>query len=263
MSKINIDGIDIYYEVHGEGEPLMLLHHGTGCTRIWDNLLSGFTDRFKTILYDRRGFGRSDNGDNFRAYYRSKEYNRNSVREMSLLLEHLNIKGKLYIVGQCEGGVVGFHYARQNPEKVAAIAVSSTMCSGILYKSNPSKGTSFTSFNDLDMDFQKKLIEWHGESWVPEFFSLFLQQGGAYGTNIEAFDLSLILGDVRCPALVLYPDRSSLFNVEQGVLMYRSLPGGELAVLPHCGHNTYEQQPEEYQKIILSFFERHGQQSLV
>ena len=154
---------------------------------------------------------------------------------------------------------MGFHYALQNPDRVAAIVSSSTLCSGKLYQSQSSKGTSFTSFEDLDTDFQNKLIEWHGENWAPEFFSLFLEQGGAYGTDMGSFDLPVILKDMSCPALVLYPDRSSLFSVEQGVLMYHSLPVGELAVLPHCGHNTYEQQPEEYLRIILSFFERHGQ----
>ena len=39
--------------------------------------------------------------------------------------------------------------------------------------------------------------------------------------------------------------------------MYRSLPAGELAVLPNCGHNTYAEQPEEYQRIMLSFLARH------
>ena len=85
--------------------------------------------------------------------------------------------------------------------------------------------------------------------------SLFMEMGGAYGAGV--FDLRDTLKNVQCPALVLYPDRSRLFDVEQAVLMYHSLPEGELAVLPHCGHNTYALQPEEYQRIILSFFARH------
>ena len=77
-----------------------------------------------------------------------------------------------------------------------------------------------------------------------------------YGS--ESFDLRDKLKMVQCPTLVLYPAGSSLFDVEQAVMMYRLLPAGELAVLPHCCHNTYEHQPEEYQRIILSFFSRHS-----
>jgi pimeloyl-ACP methyl ester carboxylesterase len=62
---------------------------------------------------------------------------------------------------------------------------------------------------------------------------------------------------VSCPALVLYPDRSFLFPVEQGVSFYRHLPKGELAVLPNCGHNTYEHRPKDYVRHVLQFYRRH------
>lgn len=60
-----------------------------------------------------------------------------------------------------------------------------------------------------------------------------------------------------CPTLVLYPDRSFLFEMEQGVAFYRHLPKGELAVLPSCGHNTYDEQPEQYGSHIVNFLARH------
>ena len=71
MTKVKIDGVDIYYEVHGEGVPLILIHHGIGCTKMWEQLVDGFSTRYKVISYDRRGFGRSGKGKNFRDYYRS------------------------------------------------------------------------------------------------------------------------------------------------------------------------------------------------
>jgi pimeloyl-ACP methyl ester carboxylesterase len=236
MPKVKIDGADIYYEVHGQGEPLLLLHHGTGCTKMWEKLIPGFADRYKVIVNDRRGFGGSDT---------------------SILLEHLGITDKLYIIGQCEGGVVGYHYAHQNPDRVTAIATSSTLCSGKLITWERPEGETTPSFENADVEFQEKLIEWHGAGWAKGLYTLFYEMGGAYSTDPASFDLTHLLANIQCPSLVLYPDRSSLFDVEQGVLTYRSLPDGELAVLPHCGHNTYEQQPEEYRRIIFSFFERH------
>ena len=69
------------------------------------------------------------------------------------------------------------------------------------------------------------------------------------------FDLRPTLELVNCPTLVLYPDRSFLFEVEQGVAFYRHLPKGELAVLPNCGHNTYDEQPEQYgSHIVVNFW---------
>jgi pimeloyl-ACP methyl ester carboxylesterase len=59
-----------------------------------------------------------------------------------------------------------------------------------------------------------------------------------------------------CPSLVIYPDRSFIFEVEQGLAFYRHLLDGELMVLPNCGHNTYEERPAEYLQAILDFHAR-------
>jgi pimeloyl-ACP methyl ester carboxylesterase len=255
MPKVNINGIDIYYEVHGQGQPLILLHHGFGCTKIWEDLLPKFAAKYKVVSYDRRGFGDSDKGEDFWDYYRSEQYNRNSVEELSILLEHLNIKGEIRLLGQCEGGAIGFYYAAQYPQRVKAIAISSTLCYSKIQMSELNSDRMFSSFEEADAEFQHKLVYWQGETWARQFYNLALPGGGAYGSGV--FDLRGILKNIHCPALVLYPDRSGLFEVEQAVLMYRSLPDGELAVIPCCGHNTYALRPEEYQRIILSFFERH------
>lgn len=260
MPEVNIDGVDIFYEIHGQGEPLVLLHHGTGSVRMWKGLIPGFAAGYKVILYDRRGFGRSGRGENFRDYYRSDRYVRNSVSELSSLLDYLGIQDRVCLLCQCEGGVTGFHFAAENPGRVKAVAISSTMCCSRAGAAKPPQSPdtkTLPSFETAQPEFRDKLIYWQGEARAREFFTLFVEGGGAYGTGQGTFDLRDILKDVRCPALVLYPDRSRLFDVEQAVMMYRALPEGELAVLPNCGHNTYEHQPEEYQRIILSFFARH------
>jgi len=111
-------------------------------------------------------------------------------------------------------------------------------------------------FQDLEPEIKKKLVDWHGEEHAEVFFNQFRKYGGAYGTDF--FDLRDVLPSVTCPALVLYPDRSSIFDVEQAVAFYRCLPNGELAILPNCGHNTYEHQPKEYISCVLNFLKRHN-----
>jgi len=61
---------------------------------------------------------------------------------------------------------------------------------------------------------------------------------------------------VMCPSLVIYPDRSFIFEVEQGLAFYRHLLYGELMVLPNCGHNTYEERRAEYIQAVLDFYAR-------
>ncbi len=58
-----VNGLRLYFEVHGEGEAVMMLHHGFGSTKIWKDIYPQFVARgFKVATYDRRGFGRSEGG---------------------------------------------------------------------------------------------------------------------------------------------------------------------------------------------------------
>jgi pimeloyl-ACP methyl ester carboxylesterase len=97
------------------------------------------------------------------------------------------------------------------------------------------------------------MIDWHGAA-AESHYNQFAKYGGAYGSNY--FDLRPILPSVGCSTLVLYPDRSSIFDVEQSTAFYRRLPRGELAVFPKCGHNTYEQRPQDYTRTVLDFLRR-------
>ena len=55
MAEVN--GARIYYEVAGEGEPLVLVHAGITDSRMWEGQLKVFADRYRVIRYDMRGFG--------------------------------------------------------------------------------------------------------------------------------------------------------------------------------------------------------------
>lgn len=256
MATIKIDGAEIFYEVFGEGEYLLLVHHGLGCTKMWEPLIPEFAKRYRIVLYDRRGFGRSDSGENFPEYYISNQYCDSSVKELSAILDELNIN-KVNIVGQCEGGVIAFHYALRNPDRVKTIITSSTQCFSEVKMTELVPVKFPLPFAELPAKLQKQLINWHGKSRAQELYHLFRKGGGAYGR--EKYDIRNILPKIHCPTLVLYGDRSHLFNVEQAVAMYNLLPKGELAVLPNCGHNTYEERPQEYQKQVLDFLFRVSQ----
>lgn len=249
-----INGVDLYYEIQGYGEPVFLLHHGFGCTKMWDRIAPKLVEHgYKTICYDRKGFGQSEIGTDFLEFYVSDRFRSESVDELESFRHWLGVDS-FHAVGQCEGGVVGADYAAQYPHRVKTLVTSSTLCYSTvnMEEFNASKFTK--TFEELDSDLKSKLVTWHGERTGP-FFEKFRRFGGAYGRYI--FDLRPTLTLVSCPALVMYPDRSFLFEVEQGVAFYRHLRDGELAVLPDCGHNTYDEQPEEYVSHIAGFLARH------
>ena len=256
-----IRGTQIYYEIHGqdsEKEPIVLLHHGMGCAKTWKEIYPDLAYRgYRIILYDRRGFGESEKGSDFMDFYMTDRYRPESVDELDALLDLLGIR-RFHVIGQCEGGVVALDYAAAFPERVATLTTSSTQCYSTITMVEENRRMFPKTFRELEPELRAKLTEWQGAG-AQTFFDQFRLFGGAYGKDV--FDLRPVLPSVACPALVLYPDRSALFEVEQGVAMYRGLPKGELAVLPACGHNTYQYRPREYVRIVLDFLDRHEEKT--
>lgn len=257
-----VNNLQVYYEVHGEGEAIVLMHHGFGCTKIWKDIYPPLvTQGYKVVMYDRRGYGQSERGEDFQAFYESDRYRPESVEELRILKESLGIK-ECHLVGQCEGGVVGIDYYIKYPQEVKTLVVASTQCYSETPMAELDASKLVSKFTYLEPGLQAKMIEWHGEA-AEDTYNQFAKYGGAYGKDY--FDLRPILPLVACPTLVLYPDRSFLFDVEQSIAFYRHLPRGELAVFPKCGQNSYEHRPEDYIRTVLDFIirSREGRDSRV
>jgi pimeloyl-ACP methyl ester carboxylesterase len=252
-----IHNLQVYYEVHGEGDFIILMHHGFGCSKIWKYVYPSFVaEGYKVVMFDRRGFGRSERGDDFQEFYESDRYRSESVEELRIIKERLGIR-ECHLVGQCEGGVVGVDYSITYPREVKTLTVASTQCYSTAPMTEINKTLLVNKFADLEPGLQVKLVDWHGAA-AESNYNQFAKYGGAYGSDY--FDLRPVLASVGCPTLVLYPDRSSIFDVEQSLAFYRHLPLGELAVFPKCGHNTYEQRPEDYVRTVLDFLRRTTKQ---
>jgi pimeloyl-ACP methyl ester carboxylesterase len=250
---ITINNLRVYYESHGEGETILLLHHGFGCTKMWKDIYPGLVQAgYRVVMYDRRGYGLSERGGDFPEFYVSEGFRPESVIEMEELKAQLEI-GPCHLVGQCEGGVVAVDYAALHPDQVSSLVTSSTQCFSKVPMTALNHVKFPKAFRELGPDLREKFIDWHGED-AENAFNQFRLYGGAYGKDY--FDLRNKLRSVMCPALVIYPDRSAIFDVEQGVAFYSHLPCGELMVLPNCGHNTYEERPREYVRAILDFMTR-------
>ncbi len=253
MPYIMINGLKTYYERHGEGETILLLHHGFGCTKMWREIYpSLILAGYSVVMYDRRGYGRSEKGDDFWQFYESERFRPESVQELVELKAQLGI-GSCHLVGQCEGGVLAADYAALYSAQVMSLVTSSTQCFSEvpMAELNPAKFPK--NFAEIAPEMKEKFIDWHGEE-AEASFNHFRRYGGEYGKHY--FNLRPILRRITCPALVIYPDRSAIFDVEQGVAFYRHLPFGELIVLPNCGHNTYEERPQEYSRAVLDFMAR-------
>src|SRR5690349_9982219 len=114
---IDVHGMQMHYEVHGEGVPLVWLHGGMGCGSDWTFIFDAVPRGYRLVAPDLRGHGRSTGAG---ATYSFKQ----SALDVFALLDHLGID-RVKVIGLSGGGISALHMATVQPSRVAAmIAIS-------------------------------------------------------------------------------------------------------------------------------------------
>ena len=121
-----MNGASLYYEILGEGEPLVLLHAGIADRRMWDEQFGAFAERYRVVRYDRRGFGRS-------ALVEDPYSHHDDLRG---LLDHLGIE-RASFVGCSMGGGAVIDFALSNPERARALVLVGSAVSGVESNETP------------------------------------------------------------------------------------------------------------------------------
>lgn len=174
-----IHGIKTFYEVHGQGDAVVLLHHGFGCTRMWKDIYPPLANSgYRVVMYDRRGYGQSERGDDFQGFYESDGFRPECIRDLAALRDKLGLDS-FHIIGQCEGGVVGVDFAVDYPDWVKSLVIASTQCYSeiTMAEFNPLKFPQ--PFRDLEPKLREKFLAWHGRDNAEALYNQFRKYGGA------------------------------------------------------------------------------------
>src|SRR5437016_2801424 len=134
-------GGPLYYEVAGEGHPLVLIHAGVADHTMWDDQFSVFAQHYKVIRYDTRGFGKSPGGD--------KDYS--NRQELYQLLKHLGVE-KAYVMGVSRGGQIAIDFTLEHPEMVDALIPVAAGLGGLDYQPTEAE---MKVFNEMEEALQK------------------------------------------------------------------------------------------------------------
>jgi pimeloyl-ACP methyl ester carboxylesterase len=237
----NVNGAEIYYEIHGEGEPLLLLHGFNGSGQAFADFLPDYAAKYRVILPDLRGHGRSTNP--------SGEFtHRQSAKDVFALLDKLGIE-KVRGIGTSTGGMTLVHMATQQPERIEAmILVGATIyfpeqARKIMRSRNPDEMTA----EDLE---RGRAVHKHGDEQVRALRRQF------YGFKDSYEDMNFtapLLGTIQARTLVVHGDRDQFFPVDIPLEMYRSIPNSFLWIVPNGGHGPHRQHPEEFLKLTKEF----------
>src|SRR5450759_4133741 len=120
MPKIDRDGVNIHYEVHGSGPPLLLTHGYSSTSAMWQGQIAALSPHLKLVLWDMRGYGHSDYPDDPVAYCEAL-----TVAGMATLLDEAGADSAI-VGGLSLGGYMSLAFYRAHPERVSALLIIDT-----------------------------------------------------------------------------------------------------------------------------------------
>ncbi|MFC1948371.1 alpha/beta fold hydrolase [Chloroflexota bacterium] len=122
MPYAKVDDINMYYEVHGDGEPLVFINACGTSVEFFYRYIPVYSSEYKLILFDNRGAGRSDVPDS--------PYNMEMMADdVAGLLDAIEI-ASAHIRGISLGGMIAQHLVLRHPKKVKSLILASTTCGG-------------------------------------------------------------------------------------------------------------------------------------
>jgi len=222
--SVEVNNIETYYEDHGSGEPIILLHGFGGCSQNWLPFTSELSKHYRLIIADLRGHGYSTNPDN-------KFTHKEAANDVLLLLEKLGID-KFSAMGMSSGGMVLLHMVTQQPERFRALVLVSTPSHFPEQARAIMRRASFETMPPEVREMYRECAK-RGDEQVRELISQF----NAFHDNYDDVNFSAEqLSAVTCRTLIVHGDRDNFFPVDIAVNMYKAMVNSALWIIPNGDH---------------------------
>ena len=264
MPKATIDGVDIYYEVTGEGYPLVFLHEYAGSYESWKNQVEFFSRSYRVVTYNARGYPPSDVPREPSAYSQQR-----AVQDLYGLLLHLSID-EAYLCGLSMGGNVALHFAFEHPPMVRGIVAAGTGSGS----DNPEQLRQMVDEHAARLETQGMegvayftsvptrlpLSRKDPARWQ-EFHRLFLGQSalgssltlrGIQGKRASIFDLGPQLRALKVPTLIMTGDEDGPC-IQPSIFLKRNISTSGLLMFPQTGHTMNLEEPALFNQSIQTF----------
>jgi pimeloyl-ACP methyl ester carboxylesterase len=228
----NINGIRLYYEIYGTGEPLLMIHGNGGSINDFINQVPYFSKKYMVILADSRSQGKSvDTGDSLSFEMMADDF--------SALLDELHIDS-CHVLGWSDGGINGLMLAIHHPEKVKKLAItganlwpdSTAICAADYLRGLNYYDTLGKMPQTPENINNRKLVKL--DMFQPH---LSRQQ----------------LKEIACPVLVIGGDHD-IIPPEHTLLIARWIPGAYLWILPNSSHSTLIDYRDQFNRTVDEFF---------
>lgn len=253
MPRIQSNGLDLYYEASGKGQPLVFIHGLGSSTRDWEFQVPEFSNSYRVITFDLRGHGRSDKPA---GPYRIPMF----ANDLAGLLEALG-HDSAHIVGLSLGGIVAFQFAIDHPSMVKTLTIVDSVP---------------TASEDLKKEIERRvgIIQQLGMRGYARALSEVLFPKPEHATLRETFidrwaendprayiaaarsgsgwNVTDKLGSIHCPTLVISAEHD-MWPLSVKEAYVKLMPNAQLVVIPDAHHAVSVEQPEEFNAALAGF----------
>jgi pimeloyl-ACP methyl ester carboxylesterase len=263
MAKAKVNGVELNYEVHGDGYSLVLAHGFTASMEMWADEIPAFAKKYRVVIYDSRGHGESEAPSDLAQYDLWT-----CVEDQRALMDHLGI-GEAYVGGLSMGGMIAMRFALKYPQRVRALLLCDT---------GPGLQGPHRHWFDALYGSASNLVRTEGAgAWLKRMWPVLAQVfppegqlpagvrrhleglermsgdgflGGAQALRDQESVLER-LSEIRVPTLIIVGDQDLLLADSRA--MQQRIAGNQFALIRNSLHGSAVWQPELFTKAVLDF----------
>ncbi len=265
MPIANINGVNLNYEMAGEGFPIFFAHGMTGSHHDWVNQVPALTSKYKMITWDCLGHGKSE------APTSENDYSIEIFAEaISSLLKHLQVN-KCCLVGHSMGGFTALEFVISHPEIISALVLVDTSSGDFErapgYDEIRKKLDELARTEGLEAAFEygvahnpmtQERFKKH-----PELREISKQKtmqtsvdGYVYAprTFLQWQPVTPRLSEIKAPTLIFLGEEDTNF-IKASNALKEGIPNSRLEIIPNVGHSPHEEAPDAFNNVLLKFLE--------
>ena len=253
MAMLARNGVNIYYETHGEG-PVILLSHGYSATsQMWRGQIAPLSKKHKLVIWDMRGHGQSDYPSDQSEYSEDK-----TVGDMLALLDHVGAKTAI-VGGLSLGGYMSLAFNASHPDRVRALLIIDT---GPGFKKDEAReGWNQNALRTAER-YEKDGLGQLGSASAERATARHrdatgLARAGRGMLTQKNARVIESLPNVKVPSLVIVGAKDTPFLAASDY-MTAKIPGAEKVVIPDAGHAANIDQPAAFNAAVETFIAKLG-----
>jgi pimeloyl-ACP methyl ester carboxylesterase len=261
------DGVRLYYEEAGTGEPIVFVHEFAGRHWSWEPQIRYFCRRHRCLAYAARGYPPSDVPEEVERYSQAR-----AAADIGAVMDAAGID-RAHIVGLSMGAFAALHFGLDRPSRALSL-----VCAGIGYGAHKGDEAVFRrQAKDVAQAFEtqgsRQFAPIYGaaaarvqyEAKDPRGYAEFIErlgehsargaantQRGVQGRRPSLYDLENRLAQMPVPTLVIAGDEDDQ-TLLPGIFLKRTIPASGLLVLPKTGHAINLEEPEAFNRAVAEF----------